>query len=89
MADQFDIKKLVTSPFTGVYWVKVVMFGLGIGCLAFIGYGVYKAYFKKPLPTTTQQGQRDNFNYVLEPRSYFGCQNFRLLKEGIKPEVKK
>lgn len=53
MADgeRFDIKKLLKSPFTGLYWTKTVMLGLGILALIFIGYGVYKAYFKKPEPT--------------------------------------
>jgi len=53
MAEAFDVKKLATSPFTGLFWVKTIMFGLGLGCIFFIGYGVYTAYFKpKPLPQT-------------------------------------
>jgi len=61
MADgeKIDLKKAVTSPFTGLYWVKTIMFGLGLACLFFVGYAVYKAYFKKPEPAqhiTVEEG---------------------------------
>jgi hypothetical protein len=51
--EKIDIKKAVTSPFTGLYWVKSLMYGLGIGMLIFVGFGLWKAYFKKPDPTQT------------------------------------
>ena len=49
--EKFSIKKLVASPFTGLYWVKTSMYGLGLAALFFIGFGLWKAYFKKPEPT--------------------------------------
>jgi hypothetical protein len=51
VAEPIDLKKAVTSPFTGLYWIKTVMYGLGLSALLFIGYGVYKAYFKKAEPS--------------------------------------
>lgn len=54
MSEPFDAGKLVKSPFTGLFWVKVVMYMLGMLTLVFVGYGVYKAYFKKPDPTQHQ-----------------------------------
>lgn len=44
----FNIKKLLVSPLTQMYWVKVIMMTLGASTLLFIGYAVYKAYVKKP-----------------------------------------
>lgn len=49
--ESFDIKKMVASPFTGLYWVKTVMFSLGAVVLFFISFAVYKAYIKKPEPS--------------------------------------
>jgi hypothetical protein len=74
MAEPFDIKKLLTSPFTGLYWVKVIAIGAGIFFLVFDGYGLYKAYFKKPDPTTTQKADTINnkYNYY-QPKQTFGC----------------
>lgn len=57
MSEPFDAAKLVKSPFTGLFWVKVMMNMLGMAALVFIGYGVYKAYFKKPEPTQQQTQQ--------------------------------
>jgi hypothetical protein len=53
MADgeKIDIVKAATSPFTGLYWVKTIMYGLGLAMLVFVGFGIWKAYFKKPEPT--------------------------------------
>ena len=51
--EKVDLVKAVKSVATPVYWVKSLMYGLGIACLFFIGFGVYKAYFKKPVPTQT------------------------------------
>lgn len=53
-AEKFDIMKLLKSPFTGLYWTKTLMLGLGLLVLSFLGYAVYKAYIKKPPPTQTQ-----------------------------------
>jgi hypothetical protein len=57
--EKFNLIKAITSPFTGLYWVKTVMFSLGALVLLFVGFAVYKAYFKKPLPNqaiTVQEG---------------------------------
>jgi len=55
MEEKFDLKKLLTSPFTGLYWTKVVMIGLGLIVLLFVGYAVYKAYVKKAEPSQRQE----------------------------------
>ena len=56
MAENFDVKKLVTSPFTGIFWVKTIMFMFGMAFLASVGYGVYQFYFaKKPVQQTQNQ----------------------------------
>lgn len=48
--------------------------------VAGIGYAIYKAYVKRPDPTTTQNAKAiANYNYHLEPRQmFFGCANFKL-----------
>jgi hypothetical protein len=71
--EKFNLIKAITSPFTGLYWVKTVMFSLGAAALLFIGYGVYKAYFKKP-PHTTEQNAEAIYNYNYTPKMFgFGC----------------
>lgn len=75
----FDPVKLVTSPFTGLFWIKCIMFGLGIASLLFIGYGVYKAYFAKLDPTTTQNNQAQEIVYHYPtPKATFGCASVRV-----------
>ena len=54
MSEKFSIIKLLKSPFSKMFWVKSIMFLFGIGFLAFVAYGVYKAYFKKPPDTQAQ-----------------------------------
>lgn len=53
MSEEFDIKKLLMSPFSGIYWTKTVMFILGACVIFVVGYAVYKAYIKKPDSTQT------------------------------------
>jgi hypothetical protein len=78
MSEPFDWKKLLTSPFTGLYWVKVTMMGLGICMIGFVLYGMYKAYIKKPLPNTTQNADKIE-NYYYEPRHWgFGCATVKI-----------
>lgn len=78
MSDVFSITKLAKSPFQGIFWLKCIMFGLGIGCLVFIGYGVYKAYFTI-VPTTTQSAEQI-INPTLSPKVYpGGCANIRVI----------
>jgi len=82
MAEPFDIKKLVLSPLTGLYWVKAWMLGLGIFTILFVGYGLYKAYIKKPLPSTTQSADKI-INHYYEPKSTFGCISIRAYQEKM------
>jgi len=56
----FSILKLVKSPFTGLFWVKTMMYIFGMAFIAFVSYGVYKAYFKKPPPTQAQNVNIDS-----------------------------
>jgi hypothetical protein len=62
MADEkIDLVKAATSPFTGLYWIKCIMFGLGIGFLVLIGFAVKKAFFTKSQATqniTMQEGSQ-------------------------------
>lgn len=54
-----DLKKAVTAPFTGVYWVKTIMYGLGLLALFLIGSAVKDKFFSKPKPSqavTVQSG---------------------------------
>lgn len=50
MPEPFDIKKLLTSPLTGLYWTKVVAIGLGIFTILVVGYTFWRAYGKKLFP---------------------------------------
>jgi hypothetical protein len=53
MSEPFSFRKLITSPMTPLYWVKVVMIGGGIFFLLFVGNAVYNEYLKPKQPTTT------------------------------------
>lgn len=77
MSEPFDIKKLLTSPFTGLFWVKCTMIGLGICMIAFTGYGMWKAFIKKPEATTEQRAEKI-INYYHQPKSTFGCASVRV-----------
>ena len=55
-----------------------------------LAWAVYAGIIRpvtKPNPSNTQQGQRDNYNITVAPKSYFGCQRFDI-KKPIE-EVKK
>ena len=56
MAEPFEIKKAV--ELSGVTIFKSLKFGLIFLAILGIGYGVYKAYFKKPPDTTTQKAEQ-------------------------------
>jgi hypothetical protein len=77
MSEPFNLMKLLSSPFTGLYWVKCTMIALGIGMLGFVGYGMYKAYIKAS-PHTTEQNARVINNCYYQPRSTFGCASMRV-----------
>ena len=78
MADgeKIDIVKAVTSPFTGIYWVKVIMMGFGLCFLLFVGYCVYNTLHPKP-----QQVQNSTTTVTGQPGSH-------ITVEGPKQEVK-
>ena len=49
--EPIDLKKAITSPFTGLYWVKTLMYGLGLSVLLLIGFMTWHTFFKKDKPT--------------------------------------
>ena len=51
MAEEFNLKKLMQSPFSPLYWTKTVMFMAGAFIILMIGFAVYKAYFKRAEPS--------------------------------------
>ena len=68
MSESFDVVKLIKSPFTGLYWIKVIMLGLGLFIVLGVGYTGYKAVLK---PTTKQDAQTIiNHNY--QPVAHIG-----------------
>ena len=91
--EPIDIKKAVTSPFTGLFWIKTFMYGLGLSALIFIGFGVYKAYFKKPEPNQSiqvSQGgtvviKNENDKFKLIKGAYFG--ENELIKTRTEEEI--
>ncbi len=51
--------------------------------LAGLGWAIYAGIIRpvtKPNPTNRQEGARDNYNFTIQPRSYFGCQRFEIKK---------
>jgi len=66
---------------------KTIVWGLlkWLAILGFIGiclWGLYAGLIRpttKPNPSTHQQAQQI-VNYTLQPKSYFGCSNFRIAK---------
>jgi len=72
----FSVTKLFSGLFTGDYWGKLIAFGLGFIVLGFISFAVYKAYIKKPDPTTTQSAEKI-INYNNQPRITFGCASWK------------
>jgi len=56
MAEPFSIKKLFLGIFSGVFWVKVVVYMMAMAFLIAVCYGVYQYYFaKKPVQQTQTQ----------------------------------
>ncbi len=60
--------------------VSVVAVLLVVAGLAWAVYAGIIRPVTKPNPTNTQQGKGDNYNYTIQPRSYFGCMKFDLKK---------
>ena len=76
----FSVTKLFSGFLTGDYWGKLIAFGLGFIVLGFISFAVYKAYIKKPEPTTNQKAE-EIINYNNQPRVSFGCASWRTYVE--------
>ena len=58
--------------------------------IAGIGWAIYAGIIRpvtKPNASNKQEGQRDNYNITIAPKSYFGCMRFDIKKpdEKIKP----
>ena len=51
-----------------------------IGICALIVLGIKRILYPPKSNITNQQGQGDNYNVGIEPRSYFGCQNFKIIR---------
>lgn len=73
----FSITKLFAGLFTGDYWGKLIAFGLGFIVVGFLSFAVYKAFVKKPEPTTTQKAEMI-VNYNNQPRISFGCASWKV-----------
>lgn len=80
MSEPFSWAKLTTGLFSGVYWVKVVLYMLSAGFLLFVGIGVWRGYFRKPEPTTSQSAER-MYNDYYQPRSTFGCATVKVYEK--------
>jgi hypothetical protein len=77
MSEPFDIVKMLSSPFTGIYWVKVVMLSVGIFILLGVGYTGYKAVTK----STTAQEAESIVNHYYTPTAHFGgCAKLQVQK---------
>ena len=78
MIETFSLVKMVSGWFTGKHWGKTLSFGMSMAFLVFVGFGVYRGYFKKPEPTqTTEQTAEKINNYYSNPKSTFGCSSTR------------
>jgi hypothetical protein len=55
--EKISLTKAASSIATPLYWVKTVMYMLGMLAIIGLGYAVYKAYIKKPLPSQAIQVQ--------------------------------
>ena len=64
--EKFNLVKLVSSPFTGLYWVKTVMYSLGGIAIFLIIFSVYKAFIKKPDATQSVVAQTGSTVQVIQ-----------------------
>ena len=76
----FSLTKMVAGWASGDYWGKLISFGLGFIVLGFVGFAVWKAYVKKPEPSTNQRAETI-VNYNHQPRISFGCSSWRTYVE--------
>ena len=80
MSEPFSLIKMLSGPFQGVYWAKVVMYGFGLGFLVFVSIGVWRGYFKKPADTTSQSADSMVNNYYQPKAGMFGCATIKAAK---------
>jgi hypothetical protein len=80
MAEPFSIIKFFSGMLSGTHWAKTVSFGLSAAFLIFVGIGVWRGYFKKPLPTTEQRAESIN-NYHYNPQPRFGCATVKVYEK--------
>jgi len=62
----FSIKKLLLSPFTGLYWTKTLMFSGGALVILIIVLSIYKTYFKRPEPVQTIRAESGSTVTVIQ-----------------------
>lgn len=80
MAEPFSLAKMLGGLLTGTHWAKTISFGMSGALIVFLGIGVWRGYFKKPLPTTDQRAE-SIYNYHYEPTPHFGCATVKLYEK--------
>ena len=68
----FKILVIVGLPVLVIYWA----------------YGAILKPYLNPNPTNRQMGERDNYQYTIEPKSYFGCQSMRVIQSELAKPIK-
>ena len=77
MSDKFDAVKMVTSPFTGMFWLKCLMFFLGICFIGMVAWSIWKTY--NPDDTTTSYNRAAVIvNHNPMPKGSFGCAHVQI-----------
>ena len=75
--EKFDVVKAISSPFTGLFWWKVLMFGLGLCFMGMVGWSIWKTY--NPDPTTNQYNRAAVIvNHNPQPQGRFGCAHVQI-----------
>ena len=80
MAEPFSLAKMLGGLFTGVHWAKTISFGMSAALIVFLGIGVWRGYFKKPLPTTDQRAETI-YNDYYQPQPRFGCATIKVYEK--------
>lgn len=75
-----SLTKFFSGMLTGTHWAKTISFGLSAAFLIFVSIGVWRGYFKKPLPTTDQRAE-NIYNYHYEPTPHFGCATVKIYEK--------
>lgn len=81
VGEKFNLGKFFSGMANPVTGAKSIVIGLWIVLFIVIGFTVYRAYFKKQPPTTTQNAEHiDAPNYYLQPR-FGGCASIKIPQE--------